>query len=50
MRPLLVVVIQPLRHEEVEVPFVQNHKVVEAFLLDLLDEALDTGVGVRGRG
>ena len=47
MRPFFVVMLQPLRHQVVEVPLTKNNEVVEALLLDRLDEPLHEGVRVR---
>lgn len=47
VRPLHVVVLEPLGNQVVEVPLAQDHEVVEALLLNRLDEPFDIGVGVR---
>ena len=48
VRPLLVVMLNRLRHEVVEMPLAEYKKVIEHFLLDRLNKTLDVGAGVGG--
>jgi hypothetical protein len=46
MRPLFVVMLEPLGHQVVEMPLAENHKVIETLLLDRLNKPLHVGVRV----
>ena len=48
VRTLGMVVLDKLAAEVIYVPLTENHEIIEAFLLDALNESLDEGHGIRG--
>ncbi len=47
MRPFHVIMLAIFRTEMIEVRLAKHHEMVEAFLLQRLDESLDVSVSVR---